>query len=94
MEIRLKSNGYIVKNIRRKTNALGWKDLRVGDIIIIYLTPLQNGNASGGNSYQTYFDIDVRNGYTTRYSFRCSQSKLVWYMKDFFEFEELEYIGE
>ena len=80
----LYSNPLVVKNIVKKTKAMGWKDIQVGDQIIIKLE--LNKKYYGRGGWVPYYDINVPERDLT---FRESHNHLINRLMSF-ELEQYE----
>lgn len=83
--IKLTSDIYKITKIKKKTNAKGFKDFKVGDLIQFNTEIKDKSRASGNGVYATYIET---NNLTQNISILKSQSQLANILSRNFEIEK------
>lgn len=84
-DITLKSRGWRITRILKRTTAEGFKKLRVEDVIYFSMAITATKGASSGGLYATYITVECP---TKAITVRVSQNMLIRYLQ-IFELEEL-----
>lgn len=85
--VELRSRPHVVSEIKAKTRAEMFKNVKVGDVLVFSTELSYKSGASGGGTYATYIRVD--NLTSGEHSYK-SQSELVGILRRLFELKEAE----